>query len=369
MNAKQRNTRRADAGVETDVQHMRTALALARKGWGQTSPNPMVGAVVAHGDRIVGRGYHASYGALHAEPVALKQAGPRAKGATMYVSLEPCTHHGRTPPCVDAILASGVRRVVIATRDPNPVAAGGVERLRGAGVEVEVGLEESAARELNAAFFHSVVSDRPWVTLKLAVSIDGAIADAKRSRGWLTGAPARRTVHLLRAGQDAVAVGLGTVLADDPLLTVRDLPPPRIPPTRVVFDREARLPLESRLVASVSLAPVIVVARWKNARTSALVARGVQLIEARDMAEGLVALRESGIRSVLVEGGAGVAGALLERDMVDRLIIFRAPVLLGAGALGAFSRAPGWALERAPHLRVIRRRVLGDDEMTIYALR
>jgi diaminohydroxyphosphoribosylaminopyrimidine deaminase/5-amino-6-(5-phosphoribosylamino)uracil reductase len=349
--------------------HMRMALSLARKGWGRTSPNPMVGAVVARGTRVLGSGYHASYGALHAEPVALNEAGARAKGATLYVSLEPCTHHGRTPPCVDAIIASGVRRVVIATRDPNPVAAGGVERLRGAGLEVVVGVEEEAARELNAAFFHAIVSDRPWVTLKLAVSVDGAIADAKRSRGWLTGMPARRVVHVLRAGHDAVAVGLGSVLADDPLLTVRDLPPPRIPPTRVVFDREARLPLTSRLVATVSFAPVIVVARWKNARTSALVARGVQLIEARDMGEALVALRESGLRSLLVEGGAGVAGALLEHDLVDRLIIFRAPVVLGAGALGAFSRAPGWSLERAPHLRVIKRRVVGDDEMTIYAMR
>ena len=353
-----------------DIAHMRAALALAREGWGRTAPNPMVGAVVAHGADVVGRGFHAEYGGPHAEPEALREAGGRARGATMYVTLEPCTHQGKTPPCVDAIVAGGIARVVIATRDPNPVARGGVERLRAAGITVDVGVEEDAARELNAPFFHALTSARPWVVLKLAVSIDGAITDAKRSAGWFTGELARREVHVLRAGHDAIAVGIGTALADDPQLTVREAPAPRVAPTRVVFDREARLPLESRLVRSARTTPVVVVTHDAHSeRARALTAKGVRIVPAPNMTSGLSALRELGIRSVLVEGGAGVAGALLESGSVDRLIIFRAPVLLGQGALGAFSRAPSVSLEDATRLRVVDRRRLGDDEMTIYAMR
>jgi len=313
---------------------------------------------------------HAEYGALHAEPVALRDAGPRARGATLYVTLEPCTHQGRTPPCVDAIIESGISRVVVATRDPHPVAAGGVERLRAAGIAVDVGLEKEAARELNAPFFHALASTRPWMVLKLALSIDGAITDFRRSSGWLTGTRARRVVHLLRAGHDAIGVGIGTVLADDPLLTVRAVPAPRVPPMRVVFDRSARLPLDSKLVRSVRDAPVVVVTtddRGANAR--ALASKGVRIVSAADNESALIALRELGIRSVLVEGGAGLAGSLVESGHVDRLVIFRAPVLLGQGAIGAFSRAPSYSLDDAPRLRVVEQRRLGNDEMTIYAMR
>jgi diaminohydroxyphosphoribosylaminopyrimidine deaminase/5-amino-6-(5-phosphoribosylamino)uracil reductase len=330
----------------------------------------MVGAVVAHGPDVVGRGYHAEYGALHAEPAAMRDAGPRARNATLYVTLEPCTHQGQTPPCVDAIIESGISRVVIATRDLNPTAAGGVERLRTAGIAVDVGLDEEAARELNAQFFHALASTRPWVVLKLAISIDGAITDAKRSAGWLTGTRARRVVHLLRAGHDAVGVGIGTVLADDPLLTVRAVPAPRVPPTRVIFDRSARLPVDSKLVRSIGDAPVFLVtaeARGANARV--LASKGVRIIDAADNGTALVALRELGIRSVLMEGGAGLAGSLMKSGHVDRLIIFRAPVLLGKGAIGAFSEAPSYSLDHAPRLRVVEQRGLGSDEMTIYAMR
>ncbi|NUQ19755.1 MAG: bifunctional diaminohydroxyphosphoribosylaminopyrimidine deaminase/5-amino-6-(5-phosphoribosylamino)uracil reductase RibD, partial [Gemmatimonadaceae bacterium] len=200
---------------------MRRALALARRGWGQTAPNPMVGAVVVRDGEVVGEGYHARAGEEHAERIALTAAGARARGATLYLTLEPCNHTGRQPPCAPMVAAAGLRRVVIAARDPNPEAAGGIELLERAGVEVVVGVEEDAARELNAAFFHRFASDRPWVILKLAVSLDGAIADAARSRGWLSGRAARREVHRLRAGCDAIAVGIGTAIADDPLLTVR----------------------------------------------------------------------------------------------------------------------------------------------------
>jgi len=330
----------------------------------------MVGAVIAHGPDVVGRGHHAEYGALHAEPVALRDAGPRARGATLYVTLEPCTHHGLTPPCADAIIESGIARVAIATRDPNPIAAGGVERLRAAGITVDVGVEEEAARELNAQFFHALASTRPWVVLKMAVSIDGAITDAQRSTGWMTGMRARKVVHLLRAGHDAVGVGIGTVLADDPLLTVRAVPAPRVPPARVIFDRSARLPVDSKLVRSVPDAPVVLVTgngRSPNART--LASKGVRIVEATDNGTALVALRELGIRSVLVEGGAGLAGSLMQSGHVDRLIIFRTPVLLGKGAIGAFSEAPSYSLDHAPRLRIVEQRRLGSDEMTIYAMR
>src|SRR4051812_28976138 len=208
---------------EEDRVYMRRALDLARRGWGQTAPNPMVGAVVVRDGEVVGEGYHARFGEEHAEVAALREAGDRARGATLFVTLEPCAHHGKTPPCADAVIAAGVKRVLMAIADPNPQAAGGAERLRAAGVDVDVGMEASEARELNAAFLHAFTSNRPWLILKLATSLDGAIADGARQHGtagrWLTGEEARRDVHHMRAGVDAVAVGVGTVIADDPMLT------------------------------------------------------------------------------------------------------------------------------------------------------
>lgn len=353
-----------------DAKHMRAALALARKGWGRTAPNPMVGALVVRDGAIVGRGHHAEFGGEHAERVALREAGDRARGATLYVTLEPCTHTGKQPPCVNTVLASGVARVVVATRDPNPVAAGGVERLRAGGIVVTVGVEEQDAHDLNAPFFHSFASDRAWVTLKLAISIDGAIADSPGTPGWLTGAHARRAVHRLRAGHDAVAVGVGTAIADDPQLTVRHGPAPRVPPTRVVFDRTLRLPPTARLVRTAGGSPVVVVSERPDARRRAvLAAAGVTVIEVADTLDALRALRARGIGSVLAEGGAGLAGGLIGAGVVDRLIIIQAPLLLGGAALGAFSRIPGFSLADAPRLRVLGRRELGSDVMTTYAMR
>src|SRR6187551_1305855 len=242
----------ARSAAPDDGAWMRRALALAERGWGQTAPNPMVGAVVVRDSAVVGEGWHAHYGGPHAEVEALRAAGEHARGATLYVSLEPCNHFGKTPPCTDAILAAGVHRVVAACADPSPVARGGADRLREAGLEVTLGLEEAAARELNAAFFHALSSDRPFVQLKLALSLDGALADHSRQPGWLTGELARREVHRMRAGSDAVAVGIGTVLADDPELTVRHASPPRVAPIRVVFDTSARLPRTSKLAQTAS---------------------------------------------------------------------------------------------------------------------
>ena len=352
-----------------DSAFMRRALSLARKGWGQTAPNPMVGAVIVRDDQIVGEGFHARYGEEHAEVAALRAAGERAQGATVYVSLEPCAHFGKTPPCADALITAGVRRVVAALRDPSPVAGGGGERLRKAGIAFEHGVEADDACELNAPFFHALRGTRPWVTLKLAVSIDGAIADAARSPGWLTGARARREVHRLRAGSDAVAVGIGTAVADDPQLTVRGVPAPRISPLRVVFDRTARLPPASALARSAHDIRTVVLAQSPDPqRTAALTAAGVEVQTAPSLVEALRWLREEGVHSLLVEGGATIAGALLGNFAVDRLIIFQAPVLLGAGAIGAFACAPPQLARDLRRLEIIERRAFGDDLMTVYAL-
>lgn len=354
---------------------MRRALDLARLGWGQTAPNPMVGAVVVRDGAVVGEGYHARYGEPHAEVAALLAAGDRARGSTVYVSLEPCAHTGKTPPCADALIAAGVRRVVTATADPSPSARGGLVRLAAAGVETAVGVEEQAARELNAAFFHAITAARPWVTLKMALSLDGATTDSLGTNSWITGEASRREVHRLRAGADAVAVGLGTVLADDPALTVRDVPAPRVAPARVVFDRRARTPLDSQLVRTARETPVVVIAEATEcARARALQNAGVQVLAAVSLDDALRQLRHPGrvaphgVRSLLVEGGARLAGALWGEGLVDRLIIFQAPLVLGAGAANAFAYAPGVELASARRMRIIDRRTFDDDVMTTYAL-
>ncbi len=356
-------------GAVRDVTHMRRALSLAHRGWGRTAPNPMVGAVVVRDGIVVGEGYHAEYGAAHAEVMALADAGENARGSTVYVTLEPCAHHGRTPPCTDALIAAGVSRVIAAVGDPNPVAAGGRARLRAAGVDVQIGVERLSACELNAAFFHSFRSTRPWIVLKLAVSVDGAIAGPGRARGWLTGQAARAEVHRLRAGHDAIAVGLGTVLADDPALTVRGDHIPRVAPARIVFDDEAAIPLDSALVSTARESRTIVIAREPSiGRAAALQAAGVEVLMAPTLERSLESLAAGGIRSVLVEGGAGVTGRLLERALVDRMVIFRAPVVLGEGALNAFAYAPGMTPDAADRLPVLETRTFGDDTMTVYAL-
>jgi len=352
-----------------DAVWMRRALDLAARGWGQTAPNPMVGSVVVRDGVVVGEGWHTAYGAPHAEVEALQRAGEAARGATVYVTLEPCDHHGQTPPCTQALLAAGVARVVAACADTSPNAGGGAERLRAAGIDVTVGgVEEESARELNADFFHALTSARPFVRLKLAMSIDGAIADHTRLPGWLTGEESRCRVHGLRAGSDAVAVGIGTVLADDPHLTVRDAPAPRVPPVRVVFDTSARLPRTSHLARTATEVPVVDVC-WapEPAHAAALEHCGVTLLHAATLGAALEALRERGVRSLLVEGGAALAAAFLQEALVDRLVIFRAPLVLGGGSLNAFASLPGARVADAPRWRAVHSERLGDDELSIYA--
>lgn len=351
-----------------DAAYMRRALTLARRGWGQTAPNPLVGAVLVRDEQVVGEGYHARYGGPHAEIEALRAAGARAAGATLYVSLEPCAHHGKTPPCADAILAAGVRRVVAAVEDPSPTAGGGAARLRAAGMSVELGVLRAAALELNRPFFHALTADRPWITLKLAVSLDCGVGGGRPIGRWLTGTRARAQVHRLRAGSDAVAVGIGTAIADDPALTVRGVRPPRVPPLRVVFDRGARLSVASYLARTAHETPTLVLATDPPAeRVSALRAAGVDVVTSNGLDDAVRWLRTRGVRSLLVEGGPRLAAGLLEAGLVDRLIIFQAPLFLGAGRLGAFDAVAPPAATRLGRLQVLSRRVFGDDLMTVFA--
>lgn len=361
----------ARAASPNDGVFMRRALSLAARGGLLTAPNPRVGAVVVREGVVVGEGFHTRYGAPHAEAEALRAAGDAARGATMYVTLEPCNHHGHTPPCTESIIAAGIRHVVVAVEDPHSVARGGVERLRAAGIEVALGEEHAAAHAENAEFFGWLSSQRPFVQLKLALSLDGALADHTRRPGWLSGAESRREVHVLRAAADAVAVGIGTVLADDPLLTARDveLSTGRAP-TRVVFDTSARLPLTSKLVRTAREVPVVVVC-WAPdpAHAAALEHAGVTLVHAPTLQDALRALRQAKIGHLLVEGGAGLASAFMQEALVDRLIIFRAPLVLGGGALNAFAAVPAATVHDASRWRLVesRRVGAGDDEMTVYA--
>ncbi|HTJ21936.1 MAG TPA: bifunctional diaminohydroxyphosphoribosylaminopyrimidine deaminase/5-amino-6-(5-phosphoribosylamino)uracil reductase RibD [Gemmatimonadaceae bacterium] len=360
----------AARATQVDAEYMRRALALAARGWGQTAPNPMVGAVVVAADVVVGEGYHARYGESHAEVVALRAAGDAARGATLYVTLEPCAHFGKTPPCVDAIVDAGIARVVAAARDPSDIARGGVERLRASGIAVDLGSERHRALELNAPFFNAHASARPWVTLKLAVSADWRIADPSGLHRWITGVDSRHEVHRLRANSDAIAVGIGTVLADDPSLTVRDAPAPRVAPRRVVFDSSLRAPFDSVLVRTAREIETILIARDDppGPRRDALEAVGVRIIGASNLGGALASLRALGIRSLFVEGGARLAGSMLAADLVDRLVIFQSPTELGDTALGAFDFAPQGFAGALASTRVVEEGSFGPDRMTVYAL-
>jgi diaminohydroxyphosphoribosylaminopyrimidine deaminase/5-amino-6-(5-phosphoribosylamino)uracil reductase len=325
---------------------MRLAVRLGRKGLGRTGPNPPVGAVVVARGRVVGRGFHRRAGGPHGEIEALRAAGGRSRGATLYVTLEPCNHHGRTPPCTEAILAAGVRRVVFGVRDPNPrVHGGGSARLRRRGVAVESGVEAAACAELIAGFATVARRGRPLVALKLAATLDGRVATRTGASRWITGAPARRFVHRLRNEYDAVMVGAGTVIADDPALTCR-LRGGR-DPLRVVIDGRLRIPLTAGLLTNEAAPGTLVVTTMHSGRKlAALRRRGVSVM-ALPGRRGVLSLRRvlerlaaRGVSSVLVEGGATLAAAALREGVVDRLFLLVAPKLFGGdgramvGALG-----------------------------------
>jgi diaminohydroxyphosphoribosylaminopyrimidine deaminase/5-amino-6-(5-phosphoribosylamino)uracil reductase len=327
-----------------DARFMGRALELAALGLGETNPNPAVGCVVVKQGQVVGRGFHARAGGPHAEVVALRQAGARARGATLYVTLEPCAHHGRTPPCAPLVRDAGLARVVIAHVDPHPLVRGrGIALLRRAGVRVDTGLLASEAARLNEPFLASVRLGRPFVLVKAGLTLDGRIATASGRSRWITSGPQRRQARWLRRLHDAVLVGVGTVLADDPLL----LPSPRTrrPFTRVVLDTRLRLPASSRLARSASSrSPVLVLSSSPEpTRRLALVAEGVTVVEVAEdegrvgLAAALAALGERGIASVMVEGGSEVLGGFLAARLLDQVALFRAPLLLGGrGSRPAF---------------------------------
>ena len=329
---------------DTDRRHMQAALTLAREGRFSTSPNPRVGCVVARGGQVVGQGFHVRAGEAHAEVHALRQAGELARGATAYVTLEPCSHHGRTPPCAEALVAAGVSRVVAAMSDPNPQVAGrGLALLAAAGIRTECGLFEAEARELNRGFLSRIERGRPFVRLKCAASLDGKTALSDGRSQWITNAAARADVQILRAESCAVLTGIGTVLADDPLLTVRAFPTVRAP-ARAVLDSRLRLPQTAKLLADPS-APVIILTGETNPAKYAAFARfphvSLRAVPLRsdgllDLNAALAVLAEQGIGEVLAEAGATLAGALLRADLVDEIVLYQAPKILGTAARGLF---------------------------------
>ncbi len=354
---------------------MAAALAIGRQGLGRTSPNPSVGAVVVapgtDGPVIVGLARTADGGRPHAEPIALDAAGARAAGATMYVTLEPCSHHGKTPPCADAAIRAGIRRAVVAIEDPNPLVAGvGVARLLEAGIEVDVGLGAAEARRDLAGHISRMTRGRPHMCLKLAVSADGAIGRRGEGQIAISGPASRARAHLLRAECDAIAVGVGTILADDPALTCRLPGMTACSPLRVVFDSAARTPPTARLFADIATVPVLVVVGEgaDSARTAALAAAGADILVVPrdgahvDLSAALVALAQRGITRVLVEGGAGLADAMVAADLIDEVQWIDAPTRIGPG--GTLPIAGRGLAALAERFEIIQVETIGDDRWT-----
>jgi diaminohydroxyphosphoribosylaminopyrimidine deaminase/5-amino-6-(5-phosphoribosylamino)uracil reductase len=338
-----------------DARYMALALALGRRGLGRTRPNPAVGAVLVRNGAIVGRGWTQPGGRPHAETEALRRAGDSARGATMYVTLEPCSHHGKTPPCADAIIAAGVARVVSAIEDPNPEVAGqGHARLRAAGIAVDVGIGADAARRDHAGHIRRMRDGRPHVMLKLAVSADGKAGAAGRKPVAITGEAAREQVHLMRAQSDAIMIGIGTALVDDPLLTCRLPGMGKISPVRIVLDSTLRLPPGSRLAKSACEVPlwVIAAADAPKAREDALHAEGVEILHSAgnggrfDLSAVLKLLAVRGVTRLMVEGGPALASALLAADLVDEAQLFHSQQAVGADGIDALDANAVAALAR-----------------------
>jgi diaminohydroxyphosphoribosylaminopyrimidine deaminase/5-amino-6-(5-phosphoribosylamino)uracil reductase len=361
----------------TDLDHMRAALLLAERGLGRVAPNPAVGCVIVDADgHVVGRGWTQRGGRPHAETEALRMAGAAARGGTAYVTLEPCSHHGKTPPCAEALVAAGIKRCVVALKDPYPEVNGrGIQGLQDAGIEVEVGLLGAAAEEVNLGFLTALRDNRPMVTLKIASSLDGRIATKSGDSKWITGELARAHGHRLRATHDAILVGSGTVLADDPELTCRLPGLEDRTPVRVILDGRLRTPLTSKLVTGAKQVRTVVITNrgqdkkkrqpYQDAGVEALAVIGDQ--------DGhpnppyvLAALAELGITRLLIEGGATVAAAFLQANLVDRIHWFRAPGVIGGDGLASIAEI---GLDRAEHMRRFERTAhfaAGADTVEIY---
>jgi diaminohydroxyphosphoribosylaminopyrimidine deaminase / 5-amino-6-(5-phosphoribosylamino)uracil reductase len=365
----------AGHNILLDQRFMSLALALGRRGLGNTWPNPAVGAVVVRHDGepvIVGRGWTQPGGRPHAETEALRRAGAAARGATLYATLEPCSHHGKTPPCTDAIMAAGIARVVSAIEDPNALAGRGHALLRASGIAVDVGVCSAEARRAHAGHIRSVCDHRPHVSLKLAVSADGKVALAGRKPAPITGEAARARVHLMRAMSDAILIGIGTALADDPQLTCRLPGMASRSPVRVVLDADLRLPVASALVRSARETPLWVIA-GETAPTeveAVLAARGVEVFRlpatGRRIDSALRVLAGRGITRLMVEGGPTVGAALLAADLVDEAVLLRGPSPIGADGIDALEAMPLAALTDSPQLRSLGIETVGADTIETF---
>ena len=364
------------ASEDDDQRFMQLALTLGRRGLGRTWPNPAVGAVVVKDEVIVGRGWTQPGGRPHAEVVALARAGPAARGATLYVTLEPCSHFGKSPPCADAIIAAGIARVVAAVEDPNPEVAGkGHAKLRAAGIAVDVGRCAAAAARDHAGHFRRMREHRPHVVLKLAVSADEKIAAAGGKPIAITGEAARRRVHLLRAQSDAILVGIGTVLGDDPLLTCRLPGMEKRSPVRVVLDNGLRIPGDSRLVHTARETPLWVMASELAEAPAAakLGAAGAQVFRLAprdkpglDPLAVLHMLSDKGITRLMVEGGSRVASSFVAAGLVEEVWLLRGPDAVGAEGIAALDALPLTAITQSPAFRVRASETLDKDALTIY---
>ncbi len=356
----------------TEVAHMRRAIELARSAVGRTDPNPPVGAVLVKDGRVVGEGATQPPGQAHAEIVALRQAGAAAKGADLYVTLEPCPHWGRTPPCAQALIEAGVSGVHIAALDPNPATArGGVAALEGAGVRVAIHDGPPEARQLIEAFAKHVTTGLPFVTAKFAISLDGKIATHTGDSRWISGEASRRTAHRLRAEASAVMVGIGTALADDPLLTVRDVAVARPQPMRVVVDSRGRLPETAAMLAQDGTT-VLAVANVDDAKRAALESKGVEVMATPgvagrvDLSELLRRLGARDVTALLVEGGGGLLGAFFDAGLVDKVVAFVAPVIIGgAEAPGAVSGLGARTIADTLRLTGVRYEEMEGDMMVV----
>lgn len=365
--------------TDDDLSYMQIALSLARRGLGQVWPNPAVGCVLVRDNRIVGRGWTQPGGRPHAETEALMRAGDAARGATAYVTLEPCSHQGKTPPCAQSLIDAGIARTVIALGDPDPrVDGGGIALLERAGVDVELGLCAQEAEALNVGFLHRIRDSRPTITLKTATTIDGRIATQSGASQWITGAGARAAGHLLRATHDAILVGSGTAIHDNPSLTCRLPGMADRSPVRIVLDGRMRLPLTHRLVTTAREVPTWMVALRPRSpdqteRRKAYVSAGIEMLEVDmddngnpDLAQALKEIASRGVTRVLIEGGGQVAAAFLREQMVDEIVWFRAPCIIGGDGIAAVAGYGVDALTEATRMRRIDVRKLGDDVVERY---
>ena len=372
-------TTNSSPAANRDHEAMHAALVLARRGLGSAWPNPAVGCVLAREDldgRIIGRGWTQPGGRPHAETEALSRAGALTQGATAYVTLEPCDHQGETPPCTEALIAAGVTRCVIATEDPDPrVSGAGIRRLANAGVETQIGLFEQEARHLNAGFLMRVTKGRPLITLKTATTLDGRVATAKGQSKWITGAPARAFAHGLRAENDAIMIGIGTALADQPSLTCRLPGMEDRSPVRIVADSTLRLPVESPLVETAGDVPtwVVTVKSADQDKRQALEAKGIEVIEVAagndgrpDLIAVVMELGGRGLTRLLVESGGDLAAALIKHDLADRLAWFRSPKLIGGDGKGAVAAFGIEAIAEAPAFVRDSITDAGDDVLETY---